>query len=45
MGGCVPFGYLCSRVPSSLVRNMGSGKEGFVRKDTLVLALTPAADA
>ena len=45
VGGYVPFGYLCSCVPSSLVRNMGSGKEGFVRKDTPVLALTPAADA
>ena len=45
VGGYVPFGYLCSCVPSSLVRNMGSRKEDFVRKDTLVLALGPAADA
>ena len=45
VGGYVPFGYLCSCVPSSLVRNTGSRKEGFVRKDTLVLAMAPAADA
>lgn len=44
-GGCVPFAYLCSYVPSSLVRSTGSGKEGTVRQETLVLALASATDA